>query len=346
MSALTPLIKLENQNEWDALALASRAHLLQTFAWGELKAKFGWRVERLAFRDGEKIHTGAQILYRQLAPALTIAYIPRGPFGNNPATLAKFFDALKQHTRTHHAFLFKTEPDWQPDDARVKILRAADAHAATETIQPAATIHIDLTADLDTILARMKSKWRYNIRLAEKKNVVVRAGTRADMPAFYDLMQITGTRDQFAIHGQNYYAAAFDLLTARDHAQLFIAEFQKRPLAMIFVTAFADEAIYLYGASSNLERNRMPNHALHWTAMQWAKARGCTRYDLWGIPSMNETSAAENLAAENLPPSLYQFKQGFGGQVVRYTGAYDFIFNAPRFQLYQLARKLRKSRIG
>lgn len=327
--------------EWDAVCLKHRAHLLQTHAWGELKEQFGWRAERMALRSEDKIQMGAQILYRALAPGLTVAYIPRGPFGvhaGNPATL---FDLFARQARARGAFLLKLEPDWHRDDGRAGLLRTAYAQNSTETIQPPATIHLDLTPDLDTILARMKPKWRYNIRLSGKKGVVVRAGTPADLPAFYELMRITGARDHFAIHGADYYGAAFTLLAARNHARLFIAEYERQPLAMIFVTAFADQAIYLYGASGNTERNRMPNHALHWAAIEWAKARGCTRYDLWGVP---ETVAEDTKA--DLPTTLFQFKYGFGGEIVRYTGAWDIVFSATRYQLYKLARRVRKSGMG
>jgi lipid II:glycine glycyltransferase (peptidoglycan interpeptide bridge formation enzyme) len=333
---------ITNAFEWETACLAPGAHLLQTFAWGELKQQFGWRAERIAWRTSEKILAGAQILYRRLAPGMTLAYIPRGPFGEADETLSPFLAALVRHTRARGAFLLKVEPDWERDDRRTKILRAAHAQHSIETIQPSATIHLDLTADLDTILARMKSKWRYNIRLAEKKGVVVRAGTTADLPAFHELMRVTGARDKFAIHDLNYYRAAFELLSAREHARLFIADYATQPLAMIFVTALADQAIYLYGASGNAERNRMPNHALHWSAIQWAKAHDCTRYDFWGIPE----TIAENDESENLPSSLYQFKQGFGGEIVRYTGAWDFVFSPAKYRLYQLARKIRKSGFG
>lgn len=336
-SSLQPVT---NAAEWDAACLEHHAHLLQTRAWGELKQQFGWRAERMAWRSGDKIQTGAQILYRVLAPGLTVAYIPRGPFGVQ-LTSAPLFTALVRHVRTRGVFLLKMEPDWHHGDARAELLRAAGGRHTQETIQPPATIHLDLTPDPDTILKRMKSKWRYNIRLAGKKGVIVRAGTPADLPAFYALMRVTGARDRFAIHGGDYYRAAFDLLAAHDRARLFIAEHERQALAMIFVTAFAEEAIYLYGASGNAERNRMPNHALHWAAIEWAKTRGCARYDLWGIPE----TIAEN-TEEDLPTSLYQFKQGFGGEMVRYTGAWDFVFSTPKYQLYQLARRVRKSGIA
>ena len=208
-------------------------------------------------------------------------------------------------------------------------------------VQPHTTIHVDLTRELDTILAQMKPKWRYNIRLADRKGVTVREGSADDAPLFYRLMQITGTRDHFAIHSLDYYHAAFELL--HDHARLFIAEYGREPLAAIFVTAFGAEAIYLYGASSNVHRERMPNHALHWAAIQWAKARGCTRYDLWGVGDRpNRSPRPVRSANTPLPDGLYQFKQGFGGHAVEYVGAYDVIFSQWKYEVYKRALTLRR----
>jgi lipid II:glycine glycyltransferase (peptidoglycan interpeptide bridge formation enzyme) len=334
----TGLEIIADPHSWDGWLGANDAHLLQTWEWGELKRQFGWRAERIVLREREKIHAAAQVLYRRLAPGLTIAYLPRGPVCAQDASLTSFLEQVREHVRTRGVFLLKLEPDWGQRDPREDALASIGASRTDETIQPPATIQIDLTANLDTILARMKSKWRYNIRLAEKKQVTVREGTREDLGAFCELMQLTGERDHFAIHSADYYRAAFDSLVGRDRAHLFVAEHGHTPLAMIFVTAFAHEAIYLYGASGNAERNRMPNHALHWSAIQWAKARGCTRYDLWGVPENIGEPADES----NLPNSLYQFKQGFGGEIVHYTGAWDVIFNPIKDRVYRTARRARQ----
>lgn len=339
----SPTLKIvTGRDNRDAFLLEHDGHLLQCFGWGELKGKFGWSVERVSWEGKSSASGAAQILYRRLAPALTLAYVPRGPVVTNARDLAPFLERLAQHVRERGAFVLKLEPDWLEGDERDTPLEQARFVRTTETIQPPATIHLDLTADLETILARMKSKWRYNIRLAEKKGVTVRMGGIADFGAFYDLMRLTGERDRFAIHGADYYRTAFELLQAGDHVRLLIAEFDAKPLAMIFVTAFGREAIYLYGASGNEERNRMPNHALHWAAIRWAKERGCARYDLWGIPEAPRETA-EN---ENLPSSLYQFKQGFGGAPVRYSGAWELVFDGTKHQVYKLARRLYKRGLG
>ena len=69
---------------------------------------------------------------------------------------------------------------------------------------------------------------------------------------------------------------------------LFLAEYEGRPLAGVMVFVLGDTAAYLYGASSNEERQRMPTYAVQWAAMEWAKTQGCRRYDLWGVPDAPE----------------------------------------------------------
>lgn len=297
---------------------------MQSSVWGELKSRFGWSVHRLALERADTIIAGAQMLIRPLPLGWRFAYVPRGPVAepSDSHTLTMLLDALCHAAKTRDAFALKIEPNWlETTKHPLDTLRVAPS------IQPRVTFHLDLTRDLDTILAQMKPKWRYNIRLAERKGVTVRAGTADDLATFYRLLQITSARDRFAIHSRAYYQTAFELFTAREWARLFVAEYAGEPLAMIFVTALGNEAIYLYGASSNAHRERMPNHALHWAAIQWAKARGCTRYDLWGLGATTDADARE-------AHGLYQFKQGFGGQLVRYLQARDVIFARWQYALY------------
>jgi len=40
----------------------------------------------------------------------------------------------------------------------------------------------------------MKNKWRYNIRLAERKGITIRQGTAADLPLFYGMYAVTAAQ--------------------------------------------------------------------------------------------------------------------------------------------------------
>jgi len=305
------------------LARFPHAHILQTPTWGAQKNTFGWSPAYLA-----NDQAGAQILFRRLAPGLTIAYIPKGPVGEGWDSLLPEIDALCQRRR---AVFLKVEPDcWQnapnlePPPGFVP-----SAHA----VQPPRTLVLDLRGTEDQMLARMKQKTRYNIRLARKKGIVVRPS--GDLDAFSRLMAITGTRDGFGVHSPGYYQNLYDLFHGRG-MEVLLAEYQGEPLAALIVFARGNRAWYFYGASSNQERNRMPTYLLQWEAIRWAQQQGCLEYDLWGVPD-HDAATLEARFTERSDGlwGVYRFKRGFGGELRRAAGPWDRVYRPALYSLYQ-----------
>ena len=337
----------EEDAEWDAFVAAHpHGSILQTTAWAALKNKFNWKSQRVWMRQNGQLVAGGQILFRAKALGLIkIGYMPHGPLVNwqDDEQVAVLLNQIDQAAYQHRAGMLKMEPFlWQADmpaDAWRALCEKHEMTANTDTIQPPNTIVIDLQPELDEIMKAMKSKTRYNIRLSGRKDVVVRQGSSADIHIFNKLMQVTGERDRFGIHDPLYYKTAFDLFAPHGHIALFIAEFEKRPLAAIMVSSFGNKANYLYGASSNEERQRMPTYALQWQAIQWAKAQGCTSYDLWGIPDAAEDELeAQFTERQDGLWGVYRAKRGYGGQVQRTVGAADRIYNEIVQRLYQWRR--------
>jgi lipid II:glycine glycyltransferase (peptidoglycan interpeptide bridge formation enzyme) len=202
-------------------------------------------------------------------------------------------------------------------------------------IQPPRTILVELRGSEDEILARMKQKTRYNIRLAEKKGVTVRAWE--DLDGFHKMLLTTGGRDEFGVHSLDYYRRAYELFHPAGMAELLVAEYEGRPLAALMVFAHGKRAWYVYGASNDEERNRMPAYLLQWEAMRWARRRGCEEYDLWGVP--DEEEAALEAGFETRQDGLwgvYRFKRGFGGRLKRAVQAIDRVYNPLLYRLYSL----------
>src|SRR5262249_10821960 len=136
---------------------------------------------------------------------------------------------------------------------------------------------LDIRPGEEELLAGMKEKWRYNIRLAGRKGVTVREGTSPeDVDTFYALYEETASRDGFYIHPKEHYAAILRLYGTRDAGVLLLAEYEGTPIAGLIAVKCGPVTTYMFGASSNLHRNRMPNHLVQWTAIRWAKAHGCT----------------------------------------------------------------------
>ena len=270
---------------WDKWLMARPdGHVLQLRRWARLKEQFGWRSRLVTLPDGQGgIAAGASILLRRMA-GLTLAYVPRGPVVDwqDAAQVRELLGQMTAASRDAGAAVLKLEPNLPDTPANRRLLAGYGLRPSRQKIQPPSTIVVDISGEPDAILAQMKSKWRYNVRLAARKEVSVRPMTRADLPVLHALMAETGTRDQFAVHDDAYYDAAFDLLTP-EHGVYLLAEYAGAPLAAIVVALAGDTAVYLWGASAERERSRMPNHALQWAGMQWAKANGATRYDLWGL---------------------------------------------------------------
>ena len=302
--------------------LSSRpnVHLLQTGEWGELKSSFVWEPVRIVSGDD-----GVQILFRKLPLGFTIGYIPKA---NPGISIWKEIDSV---SKQHRAIFLKWEPDLWDDPSPNTFPRTLKL--SSQNIQPPRTIIVDLKGTEEQILARMKQKTRYNIRLAEKKGVIVRPWD--NLTAFHDMMQVTGERDGFGVHSEKYYRRAYELLHDKEMCEILVAEFEGKPLAALFVACHGNRAYYLYGASTDEERNRMPTYLLQWEAMKWAKAHGCEEYDLWGVPDDDEAILEANFETRRDGLwGVYRFKRGFGGQLKRAAQAMDRVYNPLLYQVY------------
>jgi lipid II:glycine glycyltransferase (peptidoglycan interpeptide bridge formation enzyme) len=307
--------------DWKQLLSTNpNAHLLQTGEWGELKSMFEWRPVRIV--DGDQ---GVQILFRKLPLGFSIGYIPKA----NPApSLWQEIDLVCKQNR---AVFLKIEPDLWNEHPPIPF--PSTLRPSIHNIQPPRTIVVDLNGSEDEILARMKQKTRYNIRLAGKKGVSVRPWD--DLSAFHDMMLVTGERDGFGVHSEKYYRRAYKLLYPRGMCELLLAEYEGKPLAALFVARHGRRAYYLYGASTDEERNRMPTYLLQWEAMKWAKACGCEEYDLWGVPDEDEEKLEANFESRHEGLwGVYRFKRGFGGQLKRAAQAMDRVYHPLLYKLY------------
>jgi lipid II:glycine glycyltransferase (peptidoglycan interpeptide bridge formation enzyme) len=209
-------------------------------------------------------------------------------------------------------------------------------------VQPPRTVLIDISGTEDSILARMNQGTRRKIRQSLKNDIRYWQAAREDVPRFTAMMNTTGERNAFGVHEPRYYEQAYDLFVPAGDAALILAEHEGDALAGVMVFALGQTAWYLYGASSNLKRNLMAAYGVQWAAIQWARAKGCTTYDLWGIPDEDEpTLEAQFESRSDGLWGVYGFKRGWGGRVARSLGAWDKVYNPLVYGAYQLALKVR-----
>lgn len=375
----TTLLRPDENDLWDRfVAAAPSGHLLQSWSWGALKSAFGWEPRRIAFWDPtfRHVQAGAEILLRPIPfTRYSMAYMPKGPVldWSDIALTRRFFSELHTILRQERVAFLRLEPDLPerveraaerdedapsplkdaPDAAMplvdrysVALGRVAARNLATmgfrpipDRIQPRRTIVVDLSADEQTLLARQKTRWRYNIRLAERKGITIRPAQNLDeVRAWYDLLEVTRERNRFAGHPFSYYQRAWELLGAAGQARLFLAEHEGRLLAGAFVTLIGQQGIYLYGASGNEDRQLKPNYLLQWEAMRWAKSQGASFYDMWGIANTDDPADPQ--------AGLTAFKSGWGGQVVEFLNGFDYVYDAAAYRRFLAERHLMKSALA
>ncbi len=313
------------------------AHLLQSGEWGDFKSQFGWSAQYVQTGD-----SGAQILFRHLPLNYSVAYIPKGPIGDNwNRVIQQVFSLCKEK----HAIVLYVEPDrWENDPKNQNIL-SGGLRVSDISIQPRKTIVISLLGPEEEWLKRMKQKTRYNIRLAQKNDVYVEK--TGDVRVFNQLIKRTGERSDFGVHNPEYYEKVYERFSANQKCCLMIAKYEEIPLAGLIVFKQGKRAWYLYGASNEQERQRMPAYLLQWEAMRWAAGEGCVEYDLWGVPDEPEDYLEENFTKRSDGLwGVYRFKRGFGGKLCRSAGVYERSLNSPIHRLFNLAIKTRKGSLS
>jgi lipid II:glycine glycyltransferase (peptidoglycan interpeptide bridge formation enzyme) len=333
---------VDNQETWNtALGTLDGGHLLQSWQWGELKSKYGWKPARILWNDDSQTPVAAaQLLFRTTTGNLTIAYCPRGPILNweDPVLYSQVLSDLADHASQQSAIFIKMDPEIPIDNGleiqdqdKTNLLRTSwlelGWRESQEQIQFRNTFILNLEAEEETLLANMKQKTRYNIRLSTRRGVVIRHGGLEDLDLLYQMYAETSLRDGFVIRDPAYYGDAWGSFIQDGLAQPLIAEVEDEPVAAIILYHFGKTAYYLYGMSRALHRDKMPNHLLQWEAIRWAKEAGCQIYDFWGAPDRIDPSEPMY--------GVYRFKEGFGAQFVQTVGAWDFPIKSLQYQLYK-----------
>ncbi|OHE69719.1 MAG: peptidoglycan bridge formation protein FemAB [Treponema sp. RIFOXYC1_FULL_61_9] len=320
---------------------------LQSGFWGSFKARFGWNARAFLVDWGEGGKLPLLAIRRKLGFLGSFAYVPWGPElpdglpvsdAERSEALAALAAALKELLPPDTAFI-RFDPPWTSvgDGVDAPVLLCPFRRSGAD-VQPPDTVIVGLGRGEEEILAAMKPKWRYNVRLADRKGVSVSRADAAGINAFYELYLRTAKRDRIAIHGKDYYAALFahaaEARAVPQDLRLYLAEFGGQPIAAIIVLLRGEEATYLYGASSDSMRQLMPAYALQWRAMRDARDAGCLRYDLFGIPPRAD--------GDHPMAGLYRFKTGFGGEIVHRPGSWDFPYKSLPSNLFSFAESARK----
>ncbi len=304
-------------------------HPFQTAPWAEVKRRMGWSPHFLEVRRDGEPRAALRILEKDFPKiGYRFFYAPRGPILEaewTDADLDELFQRAETLARERRAVFLKIDPDVSVNDDRIAPaltrngFRLSPSVGSLSGVQPRCVFRLDLRPTEEALLAGMDQKARYNIRLAEKKGVTVRAvSERKDVETFFRLLQETALRDKFLIRPLRYLLDIQEWFEPRGDAQFFLAEREGEAIAGALALKHGPLCLYAYGASANTGRQYMPNHLLQWTMIRWAKAQGCSVYDFRGVPS--------DPRPDDPLFGLYRFKKGFGGTFTEFVGEYDKVY--------------------
>ena len=304
-----------------------KGNFAQSYLWGKQKPMWQW--DAIAVRGEDGAIRGSLAVMTRKVPGIgrTLMYGCRGPVCDldDRETFSQLLDGAKELAKKYKSYVIKIDPDVPSSNTAFSSMlqsfgfRAKEGGKNFEAIQPRYVFRLNVEGKTEEeLLANLHQKWRYNIRLAERKGVTVRICGKEMVPAFSDLMLTTGVRDGFVTRKPEYFAAMLDNLG--EHARLYMAfDPNDTPIAGTLAIHYGDKVWYLYGASSNEHRNLMPNYLLQWRMIQWAVETNCRIYDFRGVSG--------DVSEDNPLYGLFRFKQGFGGDFTEFVGEMDLVLS-------------------
>ena len=341
------LLQKEQHSEYEEFASQhANGSFMQSIGWAKVKNNWGHHVLVSRGRNG-RIKGGVSILTQELRGyGKNYLYAPRGPVMDydDEETFSDLMEGIRDVAKERDAFHFRMDPMVSSDDQG--FIDMARRHGFLynpitrdgDTVQRRCSYIIDLTkfrGDTGTLYNSFLPKWRYNIRLAQKKGVECRiCGTEA-LGDFMKLYQETGLRDNFVARPESYICRIID--SFGEKARLYMCYVDERPISGAVCINYAGRTSYVYGASSGSERNRMPNHLMQWNMMLWAMESGCSVYDFREIPM--------NRDGTDPLDGIYRFKKGFNGEVITYAGEFDLIFDEEVKRASDLERERQREEI-
>jgi len=313
--------------------------LLQSWMWGEFQTAVGRTTARIGIERNGQLAASALLIKHELPLGQSYAYCPRGPvvLGQHdgrpdPALLKEITTEIIETARGWGSMFVRIDPPLPPG-SQDHYLPLGYKEAANQ-IQPRVTALLDLKQPREQILAGMKQKTRYNIRLALKKNVHVRQSiSPQDVDTFLRLNRETTQRDRFVAHEDSYYKVQTEVLGRAGLLKLCIAEYDGQPLSIIVVAFHGSTATYLHGASGDAERNRMPTFAVQWEAIKEAQRLGLRWFDMHGVAPTDDP--------EHMWAGITRFKLGFGAKRHSYMGALDLPLKKTWYSLYRARLRMR-----
>lgn len=306
-------------------------HPLQSWPWGEFRQKTDVKVIRLGEFQKENLFRAYQLTLHSLPhTSYTIGYLPKGPRPDE-----RMIKALKEIGKEHNCLFIKMEPNIIKKSPKILVSQYPNIFPSPRPLFSKYTFQIDLTQSEEELLQNMKSKTRYNLRLAQRKGVMVTEDNSDQaFETYLKLLKETTQRQGFYAHDEDYHRKMWKSLKPAGLAHLLKAEYQSEVLVIWILFRWHDTLYYPYGASSTKYRELMASNLIMWEAIRFGKKLGCYIFDLWGCLGPNPNP-------KDPWYGFHRFKQGYGPKLVEFIGSYDLVLDPRLYKLYNFCDSLR-----
>ena len=333
--------KLDEEEIKNFLQTHPKTNFMQSPEWAKVKTE--WKNEFIVVKDNnDKIKGTMSILLRKV-PIINryIMYAPRCFVCDvhDKQTLKELTEKATEIAKKYKAFICRLDPDvLQSDEEFQNIIKELGYKTKkkikniNQVIQPKYVFRLNVKNKTEEeLLKSFESKTRYNIRLATRKGVTTRVGTRKDLEIFYNIMKTTGSRDDFFIRPIEYFQKIYDSMGPK-HVRLIIAEYEGEPIAAVLPILYGNKVWYLYGGSSNKHRNLMPNYLLQWEMIKWALENKCDWYEFRGVSGFK---------SENDPQyGVYKFKKGFNPEFMEFINEMYIVYNPFINTMFNISKEI------
>tara|TARA_B100001964_G_scaffold243661_1_gene322309 strand:+ start:959 stop:1966 length:1008 start_codon:yes stop_codon:yes gene_type:complete len=308
---------------------------LQSSVWQEFLKKQNKKYWQISVKDENNIIASCLIYENKLPFGKSYLYSPKGPIISSDISnykKEKAFHLLLSKIRDLTVDTKKEEEIFL--SLEVINIDLTKEFIKTNNIQPADTLIIDLTKDIENILKKMHQKTRYNIGLANRKGVKIEVSKKEkDIEIFLKLIKKTAKKNNIKIHPDKYYRLLWKTLLEKKSGELYLAKINNIIIAANIIIKFGQSVTYLHGGFDYNYRTYMAPYLLQWEIIKKIKKEGFLFYDFWGIASKNNKN--------NKWSGFTRFKKGFGGQEKSSLGTYNFIYNKQIYFLYSIFKKIK-----
>lgn len=305
---------------------------MQSSWWANFRASVGFDCFGVTLKDQDAIVGGAMVTKLTYEPGACFYYVQDGPVLPCEEPLARqvfegILEAIERHRKSEGELVshLRIEPRWQQLPDFVSGFQAPDF--SDDYMEPRTTLCVDLRPSEEAILGQMKSKGRYNIRVAQRHGVsVVEDNSPQGLADFMRIYRRTARRQKIEAKPVSYFRTLLSMLLPLGKASILFAEHGGRRLVTALVVYFGRRATYFFGGSLAVRREVMAPYLLHFEIMRRAKATGCEWYDFWGIAPQD--------APDHPWHDISIFKRKFGGVEVGLVPTLDFVYDRGAYQRY------------